>query len=106
MTMTRATAMLLPLLLATAVAAADDKPRPDPSPGTVTLPLSEFDRLLSRYPSGPLAESASVERMRLLKTVAPERATASAREYLARYPTGFARTEAESLVQAGVPAGP
>jgi hypothetical protein len=74
--------------------------------GDVPGALSEFERLLSKYPGGPLAESASVERMRLLKTVAPERATASAREYLARYPTGFARTEAESLVQAGVQAGP
>jgi hypothetical protein len=68
--------------------------------------LSAFDRLLSRYPGGPLAESASVERMRLLKVVAPERAAAGAREYLARYPSGFARAEAESLVQAGVPATP
>jgi hypothetical protein len=68
--------------------------------------LAAFERLLSRYPTGPLAESASVERMRLLKTVAPERAAAGAREYLARYPAGFARAEAESLVQAGLAATP
>jgi hypothetical protein len=74
--------------------------------GDVAGALAAFERLLSRYPAGPLAESASVERMRLLKMVAPERAAAGAREYLARYPAGFARAEAESLVQAGTPATP
>jgi len=60
--------------------------------------MGAFDRLLARYPSCPLAESASVERMRLLRTTAPARATAAAHQYLARYPAGFARAEAEAVV--------
>lgn len=64
--------------------------------------LASFDQLLARYPGGPLAESASVERMRVLRSVAPERAAASARDYLARYPAGFARADAEALL-AGPP---
>jgi hypothetical protein len=65
--------------------------------------LGAFDQLLAKYPNGTLAESAYVERMRVLRSVAPDRATASAREYLARYPSGFARPEAEALLQAGPP---
>jgi hypothetical protein len=71
--------------------------------GDVQGALGGFDRLLTKYPAGPLAESACVERMRLLRGVAPERASASARDYLARYPNGVARPEAEALVQAGAP---
>ena len=71
--------------------------------GDVQGALGGFDRLLTKYPAGPLAESACVERMRLLRSVAPERASASARDYLARYPNGVARPEAEALVQAGGP---
>jgi hypothetical protein len=40
--------------------------------------------------------------MRLLRATASGRAIATARQYLARYPTGFARTEAETIV-AGLP---
>jgi hypothetical protein len=71
--------------------------------GDVQAALAGFDRLLAKYPTYPLAENACVERMRLLRSVSPDRAVASARAYLARYPTGFARPEAESLVQAGAP---
>jgi hypothetical protein len=65
--------------------------------------LAAYDRLLARYPGGQLAEYAWVERMRVLRSTAPDRAPASAREYLARYPSGFARPEAEALVQAAAP---
>ncbi len=71
--------------------------------GDVQAALAGFDKLLAKYPTYPLAENAYVERMRLLRSVAPDRAVASARAYLARYPTGFARTEAESLVQSWAP---
>jgi hypothetical protein len=65
--------------------------------------LAAYDHLLARYPGGQLAEYAWVERMRVMRSIAPDRAPASAREYLARYPAGFARPEAEALVQAASP---
>lgn len=58
---------------------------------------ARFDRLLATYPSGPLAESAAVERMRVLTTTDRPRAVLAAREYLRRHPQGFARAEAEAL---------
>ncbi|MGH7434596.1 MAG: FecR domain-containing protein [Polyangiaceae bacterium] len=65
--------------------------------GDVQGALSEFERLLSRYPSGPLAESACAERMRLLRAFDPVRARGAADDYVARYPKGFARGEAEAI---------
>ena len=67
-------------------------------PGAVTA----FNRLLAKYPACPLAEGAAVDRMRLLRTTAPSRAMVLAQQYLARYPTGFARAEAEAIVS-GMP---
>jgi ferric-dicitrate binding protein FerR (iron transport regulator) len=61
--------------------------------------LAAFDQLIARFPNGPDAETACVERMRVLRSIAPDRAPASAREYIARYPSGFARAEAEALLQ-------
>ena len=60
--------------------------------------LADFDRFLARYPSSPLAESATVERMRLLRSADSGRATAAARQYVGRYPNGFARAEAEAIL--------
>ena len=60
--------------------------------------LADFDRFLARYPASQLAESATVERMRLLCTADPGRATAAAQKYLGRYPNGFARAEAEAIL--------
>ena len=65
--------------------------------------LGAFDQLLARYPGGQLAENASVQRMRVLRSIAPERAASSARDYLGRYPSGYARAEAEAVLQAGSP---
>jgi len=56
--------------------------------------LQLYDRLLSKYPGSSLAESATVERMRLL--TGPARG-AAARSYLAKYPKGFARAEAMKI---------
>lgn len=60
--------------------------------------LAALDRFLATYPASPLAESAAVERMRILQGVAPGRALAAAKDYLARYPKGFAHAEAEAIV--------
>jgi hypothetical protein len=60
--------------------------------------LTTFDRFLATYPSSPLAQSAAVERMRLLRSAQSPRAVAAAHQYLARYPNGFARAEAEALL--------
>ena len=70
--------------------------------GDTGAALAGFDRFLARYPGSPLAESATVERMRLLRGGDPARAAGAARAYLARYPGGFAHSEAEAIL-AGSP---
>jgi hypothetical protein len=65
--------------------------------GDPAAALAGFDRLLARYPRSPLAENAAVERMRLLRGSDPLRAAQAARAYLAAYPNGFARVEAEAV---------
>jgi ferric-dicitrate binding protein FerR (iron transport regulator) len=59
--------------------------------------LSALDRLVTGYPRGPLAESAYVERMRVLASADRRRAAEAARTYLSRYPKGYARDEARAL---------
>jgi ferric-dicitrate binding protein FerR (iron transport regulator) len=66
--------------------------------GDTAEALADFDRFLARYPGSPLAESATVERMRLLRGADSVRAPAAARQYLGRYPNGFARAEAEAIL--------
>jgi hypothetical protein len=61
--------------------------------------IAAFDRLLSRYPASPLAESATAERMKILGDVDAPRAVEAAREYLRRYPGGSARKDAEALLR-------
>ena len=60
--------------------------------------LLALDELLKKYPGSPLAESAEAERLRLLRDVDPVRAQGVARAYLRRYPHGFARVEAQAIV--------
>jgi hypothetical protein len=60
--------------------------------------IASFDRLLSRYPACPFAESVAAERMKLLAGTDRARAVDVARDYLRRYPNGFARTDAEALL--------
>ena len=66
--------------------------------GDTAAALVAYDRLAARYPLSPLAENAYVERMRLLATTDARRGAEAAGVYLARYPRGFARTEAQDLV--------
>lgn len=68
--------------------------------GAAVEAVSQFDELLRRYPGGPLTESAMVERMRALRTIDARRAADAARDYAKRYPNGFAKGEAVSLIEA------
>lgn len=65
--------------------------------GDVAGALVRFDRLLAQYPGGPNAETAEVERMRLLASSDRARASVAARDYLRRHPHGYARAEAEAI---------
>jgi hypothetical protein len=69
------------------------------SRGDVAGALDEFDRFLRTYPTSPLAESAMVERMRLLESKNRAQAEDAAIEYLTRYPKGSAHAEAEAVVR-------
>lgn len=66
--------------------------------GDVAGAIASFEELLARHPSSHLAQSARVERMKLLRGVDRERARAAARAYLERYPDGFARRDAELIL--------
>jgi hypothetical protein len=61
--------------------------------------ISLFEHLMEAWPSGPLAESAEVERMKLLGATAAPQGAEAARAYLSRYPKGFARAEAEAIAK-------
>jgi hypothetical protein len=65
--------------------------------GDIRGALAALDHFIATYPASPLAESATVERMRILQTVGGSRSLGAAREYLARYPHGFAHAEAEAI---------
>jgi hypothetical protein len=56
-----------------------------------------FGAVLSKFPSGTLAEEARIERMRALSRLGDgSKAAAEARRYLARHASGFARDEARA----------
>jgi hypothetical protein len=61
--------------------------------GNTHAALEALNRLTREFPKGPLLESAAAERMRILGTAS------SAKEYLRRYPEGFAKAEAEALLK-------
>jgi hypothetical protein len=62
--------------------------------------LELYQELISQFPSSALVESACVQRMRILRDANPAAAAREAKQYLSRFPKGFARGEAESLVGA------
>ncbi len=65
--------------------------------------VAVLDRFLATYPTSPLTESVVVERMRILRQQAGarDRAMSAAKEYLTRYPDGYAHAEAEAIVAEG-----
>ena len=65
--------------------------------GDAVAAIADYERYLARYPQSALAESATVERMRLLASLDRGRGGIAAKAYLAQYPGGFARAEAEEL---------
>jgi ferric-dicitrate binding protein FerR (iron transport regulator) len=66
--------------------------------GDTAAAVAAFERLITKYPNGPLAESAALERMRLLRATAPALAAVAARQYLARYRDGSNRAEAQAIL--------
>ena len=66
--------------------------------------LARFERFVRQYPDSSLIESALVHRMRLLARSDHRAAVDAAAGYLARFPDGFARGEAQLLLN--VPAKP
>jgi hypothetical protein len=67
--------------------------------GNPELALALHAQILARFPSGPLAESAMIERIRLLASRDRGRAAQEAHLYLRRFPSGFAREEAEAVAR-------
>lgn len=57
--------------------------------------VAAYGRLLTRWPGSALAETAAIERMRLLEGAGRRDA---AKAYLARWPLGSARSEAEAVL--------
>jgi hypothetical protein len=57
-----------------------------------------FERFGREYPHSPLAEGAAVQRMKLLGAIDLGSARRAAADYLKRYPSGFARADAEALM--------
>ena len=73
--------------------------------GDVNGALGRLEQLIRNYPRSPLAQTALVRKFRLMATSGREdEARGEARRYLEAYPTGFALSEAQALVQGGVPA--
>ena len=51
-----------------------------------------------QFPSGPLVESALIERMKLVAARNPEAGARLAAEYLQRFPGGVAKADAQRLL--------
>jgi hypothetical protein len=68
-----------------------------------TMPaLALFNRFIQEYPDATLFESALAQKMRLLAATGdPRGAAVVARQYLGRFPDGFARDEARTLLATG-----
>lgn len=68
--------------------------------GDVRGAVAGFEVFLGRYPSGPLSEDARIQIMKLLVKVSPSQAASAAHQYLAEYPKGASRAEAEGIISA------
>jgi hypothetical protein len=66
--------------------------------GHVANALALYQELIARYPASALVESASVQRLRLLRQSDRPQATREAKRYLLQFPKGFARAEADTMV--------
>lgn len=64
--------------------------------------VAAFERFTAKYPSSNLAENAAVERMKLLLADDHARGVEAAKQYLRRYPDGFAQSDAKAAI-AGTP---
>lgn len=62
--------------------------------------VATCEELIARYPNGHLTQSARAERMKLLQSIDASRARNAAREYLQKYPNGFAKADAELILSA------
>jgi ferric-dicitrate binding protein FerR (iron transport regulator) len=62
-----------------------------------------FGDLVWSHPASPLVESALVQRMKLLATIDPAAGARAAAAYLERFPSGFARPEAQALAGRAAP---
>jgi len=67
--------------------------------GDAALALATLERFERRYPTSPLAESALAARMKILRPMDRMRARDAARAYLQRYPSGFARADAQAVLE-------
>jgi TolA-binding protein len=67
--------------------------------GDTAEALAAYAELIERFPSSPLSENAAVARIRLSVGVDAARARREAASYLARYPRGFARLEAQRIAE-------
>jgi TolA-binding protein len=75
--------------------------------GLTDLALERFETLVARYPDSELAHNARVQRLRLLRSQHRDAdAAAAAQDYLAHYPQGFAREEAERVLHPSAAAVP
>lgn len=72
--------------------------------GMPELALDRLERLIARYPDAELSHNARVERFRVLERTGRHAAAVdAARAYIARHPDGFARQEAERLIDGASP---
>lgn len=68
--------------------------------GDAASAVATLDELLALHASTTLAQSALAERMKLLYAIDPARGRAAALDYLTRYPNGFARSDAQVILEA------
>jgi TolA-binding protein len=66
--------------------------------GDPVAAIAAFDRFLAMHPTSHLAENAAAERMKLLVPIDRAAARAAARQYVQKYPSGFACDDARAIL--------